>query len=80
MSMREIWKFQLTIYHLYPELVTLPPKDYPKPKIDMDWSNPVISQSKTGMVDNNPKWIISKDLGETFVDLAAKYVVKLINN
>jgi creatinine amidohydrolase/Fe(II)-dependent formamide hydrolase-like protein len=68
-----------TVYSLYPELVKLPPKDYPKPKIDMDWSNTVISQSKTGIVDNNPKWIISKELGETFVELVANYVVEVVN-
>lgn len=68
-----------TVYYLNQNLVSLPPKDYPKQNINMDWSKPLMEQSKSGIVDNNPKWRISKELGEKFIDLTAKYIVDCIN-
>ena len=67
-----------TVYYLNQDLVDLPPKDYPKQNIEMDWSKPVIEQSKSGIVDNHPEWKISKELGKEFVDLVAKYIINYI--
>ena len=69
-----------TVYYLNQNLVDLPPKDYPKQSIQMDWSKPVIDQSKSGIVDNHPEWRISKELGEKFIDLTAEYILQKINN
>jgi creatinine amidohydrolase len=69
-----------TVYHLQQNLVKLPTKDYPKEIIDMDWTRPVIEQSKSGIIDNHPEWKVSKELGEKFVNITAKYIVETINN
>ncbi len=43
-----------------PSLVTIPPKDYPKYKIENAWdTDRLIDVSKDGIVDNHPAWIIN---------------------
>jgi len=67
-----------TMLYLEEDLVDVPPSNYPKTTIAMNWSKPVIVQSKTGIVDNNPQWIISKELGKKFVEMSAEYIIKQI--
>ena len=69
-----------TVHYLDSDLVSLPPKDYPKQTIDMDWNKPVVEQSKTGIIDNHPEWKISKELGQSFVNATAQYILSYINS
>lgn len=53
-----------------PSLVTIPPKDYPKQKIENAWdSDRLVDVSKDGIVDNHPKWVINKEMGEQFIQM-----------
>jgi creatinine amidohydrolase/Fe(II)-dependent formamide hydrolase-like protein len=53
-----------------PSLVTIPPKNYPKQKIDNAWdSDRLVDVSKDGIVDNHPQWVISKEMGEQFIEM-----------
>ena len=67
-----------TVLYLQEHLVKIPSQDYPKQKIDMDWAKPVIQQSKTGIVDNHPNWVISKKLGKDYIKATARYIVDFI--
>lgn len=68
-----------TVYYLNQDLVLLPPKDYPKQHISMDWNKPLMEQSENGIVDNHPEWRISKELGEKFINLTAEYIANRLN-
>ena len=58
------------------ELTKLPPDDYPKTKIENAWdTDRLVDVSKDGIVDNHPKWIITKEIGEVCIDMAAKELV-----
>ncbi len=55
------------------ELTMLPPNDYPKRKIKNAWdTDRLVDVSRDGIVDNHPKWIITKEIGEACIDMAAK--------
>jgi creatinine amidohydrolase/Fe(II)-dependent formamide hydrolase-like protein len=71
-----------TVYYLKSEVVKLPPSDYPKTKIDMDWSKDkgVITQSKDGIVDNHSEWVISKEMAQEFLQAAAWYILETVES
>lgn len=57
-------------------LVLIPPSDYPKKHINIDWSvpKPVKCVSEDGILDNHPKWVIDKKHGEIFIQLSAEHL------
>lgn len=58
------------VLSIEPSLVTVPPKDYPKQKIENAWnSDRLVDFSKDGIVDNHPQWVINKELGEQFIQI-----------
>ncbi len=59
-----------------PSLVTIPPTDYPKHQITMDWDseNPLVNMSADGIVDNHPNWVISHEQGKTCIELSAEHL------
>lgn len=61
-------------------LVRIPSSDYPKHNIVADWddSHPLKGQTSDGIVDNHPRWVISKEQGRLFIDLSAEQLKKEI--
>lgn len=59
---------------IHEDLVKIPPPDYPKHTMIADWddSHPLKGQTSDGIVDNHPRWVISKEQGELFIDLSAE--------
>ncbi len=55
------------------KLVSIPPKEYPKRKIEKAWdADRLIDVSKDGIVDNHPEWIIDNELGKQCIRMAAQ--------
>jgi creatinine amidohydrolase len=61
-------------------LVSVPPKDYPKHQITIDWDseNPLKSVSEDGIADNHPEWVISKELGKICIGMSADALLEEI--
>ncbi len=58
------------VFSLEPSLVIVPPKEYPKQKIENAWdSERLIDVSKDGIVDNHPAWVVDKKMGELFIQM-----------
>lgn len=54
-------------------------KRHPKHNYNHDWENHyVIESSPDGVVDKHPEWVISKKMGEEFIDLHAKLLIREI--
>lgn len=62
------------------DLVSIPPVDYPKHKITVDWDaeDALKKVSIDGIVDKHPRWVVDKRQGETFIQLSAQQLVKEI--
>ncbi len=59
-----------------PSLVTIPPQDYPKNKIENAWdTDRLVDISIDGIVDNHPKWIINEELGKQCIEMATEELV-----
>lgn len=55
------------------KLTSIPPKNYPKQKIENAWdADHLVDVSKDGIVDNHPKWIINEKLGKLCIQMAAQ--------
>lgn len=64
-----------------PSLVVIPSKEYPKTKIENAWDTErLVDASKDGIVDNHPAWVMSKELGEKCLDMAAEELVNSFQN
>ncbi len=54
-------------------LVTLPPVDYPKQKIENAWdADRLADVSKDGIVDNHPLWIVNENIGKQCIQMASQ--------
>jgi creatinine amidohydrolase/Fe(II)-dependent formamide hydrolase-like protein len=59
-----------------PSLVTIPPQDYPKQKIENAWdTDRLVDVSKDGIVDNHPTWIINEEIGKQCIQMAAEELI-----
>ncbi len=58
------------------KLVTIPPSDYPKHAMTVDWddANPLKNQSADGIADNHPAWVVNKKQGHYFISLSADHL------
>ena len=57
-------------------LVSIPPKDYLKQKINNAWdADRLVDVSKDGIVDNHPKWVVDKKQGDLFIQMAAEELI-----
>lgn len=63
---------------LHPKLVRKPDKRDKKKVLEFAWDKPVIEVSLDGVVDSHPKWVASKETGDTLLDLYANHLVKEI--
>lgn len=63
---------------LYPKLVRKPGKRDKKQALEFAWDKPVVKVSPNGVVDNHPKWVVSKEIGDTLLSLYANHLVKEI--
>lgn len=54
-------------------LVSIPPKNYPKQKIENAWdTDRLVDVSKDGIVDNHPEWIVEEEIGQKCLSMAAQ--------
>ena len=60
------------------KLVKLPPKNYPKTKVEDPFeTDNLVEKCPNGIADNHPKWITNKDIGKRILDI---YVKRMIEN
>lgn len=54
-------------------LVSIPPKNYPKQKIENAWdADRLIDVTNDGIIDNHPDWIVDKEIGQKCLIMAAQ--------
>ncbi len=59
------------------DLVKIPPKDYPKTKVNNPFeTDNLIEKCPNGIADNNPEWRVNKDIGKKILDIYVSRVIK----
>lgn len=63
---------------LHSDITQQPEVGSSKKTVTFDWSKPVISVSQDGIIDANPKWVATKEIGEKLFEVYSKSLIKQI--
>lgn len=61
-----------------PEATTQPTADSPKQALDFAWDRPVVEVSADGVVDPNPNWVATPEIGEELLELYSTNLARKI--